>query len=263
MKAPEPKKVGLKQGTEVPLILAMNLEAGASKQGTVVPFIVADDVKGDDGSTVIAKGAIGYGQVVWSRSEGTLSAMMNQPARLDVRLDYVVAKDGQKVKLEAEPGKGDDAYEFTRANTGKIGESGTAEQAWSNPDKQKAMTTLLQLIERSKQSDLANDPQTAEVLDRLSKDLNLSYGRLDPKSKERVSSLLGSVGNGEVTLEGLARAALPEVNALLELTRVTGFIGKQIGGTLKGRTIRAYVGTPVTAYVRTDQTITVMPEDVK
>lgn len=262
-KAPEPKKVSLKQGVEIPLVLAANLQAGSSKQGSVVPFIIAEDVKSDDGTVVIAKGAVGYGQVVWSRSEGTLSALMDKPARLDVRLDYVTSIDGQKVKIESEPGKGDEAYEFTRANTGKIGESAAAEQAWSDPDKQKAMTTLMQLIERSKKSDLANDPQTAELLDKLSKDLNLSYSGLETKSKERVSSLLGSVGNGDVSLDRLARAALPEVTALLELTKVTGFIGKQIGGALKGRTIRAYVGTPVSAYARTDQTFTIMPEEAK
>jgi len=262
-KAPEPKKVSLKQGVEIPLVLAANLEAGASKQGTVVPFIVTEDVIGDDGTVVVTKGAVGYGQVVWSRSEGTLSAMMNKPARLDIRLDYVTSKDGQKVKIEAEQGKGNEAYEFNRDNTGKIGESAAAEQAWSDPEKQKAMTTLMQLIERSKQSDLANDPQTTELLDKLSKDLNLSYGNLETKSKERVSSLLGSVGNGDVSIDRLARAALPEVTALLELTKVTGFIGKQIGGALKGRTIRAYVGTPVTAYTRTDETFTIMPDEAK
>jgi len=260
-KAPQPKKVSLRQGTEVPLLLAANLEAGQSRKGTVVPFLVAQDVRGEDGTPVIAKGALAYGQVVWSRSEGTLSAMMNQPARLDVRLDYVLARDGQKVLLEAEPGKGDSPYEFTRANTGKLADLRTFEQAWSDPDKQKAMTLLMQLIERSKRSDLANDPQTAEVLDQLSKDLGLSYGQLDSNSKERVSSLLGSVGNGEISVDRMARAALPEVAALLELTRVTGFIGRQIGGALKGRTIRAYVGTPVAAFVRADQTVTVPSEE--
>ena len=260
-RAPEPRTISLSEGIEIPLILARNIEAGKDAKGTTVPFIVSQDVTAPDQTVVVPKGTVCYGKVIWSRNEGTLSAVMNQPARLDIRIDYVTLKDGQKVNLAIEPGQDTDTYEFTRANTGKVDESPEALQAWSDTEKQKLMTTLIQLIDRSKKSDLSNDPQTDELLTRISKDLNLSYSGLEKGSKERVSSLLGTIGNGELNIDKLAKAALPEITALIELTKLTGFVGKQIGGVLKGRTIKAYMGTPVTVYTKSTQQFTIMPEE--
>jgi multidrug efflux pump subunit AcrA (membrane-fusion protein) len=260
-KKQEPVTVQIAPNTEIPLILARKLEAGTDARGTVVPLMVAENVTSPDGKVLIAKGSFGYGMVMNSRSEGTLSSMLNKPARLEVRLDYVLAKDGQKIEISAEKNTPSEYYSFTRANTGNITALQNVERAWGESKKQEQMLKLMRLISESKYSDMSNDPETDQILTQLSSDLNLKYGNLQKEERDRVSSLLGNIGNGQINETKLSALAVPEISAIIELTKITGYVGQKIGGALKGRTIHAYVGTPLKGYTVKPEAVALNPEE--
>src|SRR5688572_26788030 len=73
------------KGAPVALVLAKQLNAGEAKEGEFVPLLVFEDVK-IAGRTAIPKGTLAEGEVTWSRSEGTLSGLVNTPARLEIKL---------------------------------------------------------------------------------------------------------------------------------------------------------------------------------
>ena len=48
----------LAQGTEVPLILLRQIEAGSTREGALVPFMVGEDVRDAEGNVLIPKGTV-------------------------------------------------------------------------------------------------------------------------------------------------------------------------------------------------------------
>ena len=57
------------------LILLKELHSGGTPQGTIVPFMVDQNVTDSNGNVLVKAGTPAYGEVVWSRREGALSAL--------------------------------------------------------------------------------------------------------------------------------------------------------------------------------------------
>jgi hypothetical protein len=249
---PEPKYGVLSKDVEVPLILIKELQAGADAVGTIVPFMAAEDAVDPAGNVVVRKGAVAYGKVVRSRAEGTLSALVNQPARLEITIFKIEGVDRSEIKLSAVKGGAQtEPLELNRANTGKPDNSQKLDQAWDNEEYQQELRSLAQLIQTSKNSDLSANPATSDLLKKLSTDLDLrsTAGLKDKSDVDKVARMLGQIATGQNDLEALGAASMGQLGAVIELTKVVGYVGNRLGDALKGRTIRAHVGTPLKAYV--------------
>ncbi|HVL39850.1 MAG TPA: hypothetical protein VM328_10720 [Fimbriimonadaceae bacterium] len=247
-----PVRVTLPQGTEVRLLLLAQLEAGQAKVGDRVPFVVAEDVV-VDGRTLISAGAPASGEVVWSRSEGTLSALANQPARLAVKLTEVEMATGAKARLETDG----DAYQFTRANTGGGTTGRVIEDLMRDPDRRQVLEQLAGMFESGSSADLSS-PEAREVLQALAAEMNLprTLELVRRQEMERAESLIARIKEGGSAAAILGGSHLATVAAVGELARLADDVGSRLGRMLRGRTIKAHVGTPVTARVAEDMAIT-------
>lgn len=255
--APAPAKIAtrevtLEAGVEVPLILLRQISAGSTRQGTLVPFMVAEDVKTADGAVAIPKGTIAEGEVTWSRSEGSLGGLMNQPARLAVKFNRTRGAGGETVELCANRDQPEEAYAFTRDNTGlpdarltgelrqKLGESDVAERLDA---------AISGFFETGDASKLDLEADAREWLRQLIRENDMKA--LDD-SLAKGGSDLGRVAK-HIQDGSLTQLAAPDlvlaVTAMQQLGQLAHSLERGLSRTLKGRTIKAYVGTPVTAYV--------------
>jgi len=243
----------LSKGTEVPLILLRPIEAGGSREGLLVPFMVSADVTDEAGHVLIPKGTVAEGEVTWSRSEGTLSGLMNQPARLAVRFNRTRGAGGESVHLCAEIDKPDEAFQFTRENTGLAArfDGPTLDEALSET----VAKSLSEFFASGDPSRLEAETEARKWLIEATKAPGLESARafLDPDAPERAQAddlkrVVKHLQDGTIT-----KLAAPELmlaaNALSELGRLASSVDRSLSAKLKGRTIKAYAGTPVTARV--------------
>ncbi len=87
---------GLEDGTPVKLRLTRNLSSGSDKKGDTVDFEVVEDVS-VDGILVIPRGGIAWATI----TEAEPKRRMGRGGKLDVNIDSVRLKDGEKVPLRA------------------------------------------------------------------------------------------------------------------------------------------------------------------
>ncbi|HZH98190.1 MAG TPA: hypothetical protein VEX38_04400 [Fimbriimonadaceae bacterium] len=243
------KAVSLAPGTELDLMLLTQLDAGSSKEGQQVPLMVVKDIKVDD-EVVIPRGAAAKGKVAWSRSEGTLSALVNRPARLAVSLDEVQAADGAWIKLSAEQSlKPDATYQFTRENTSDIDFREKLSSLWGKQDTQKLLLNIHDAFQSGSEPDYEaiKDPaalkQLAEELKLESTSKLIDQGKLDTANQ-----ILDQVRRGNLVTLAAGDLALA-AGAVVELAHLARAIDGRISRMLKGRTIRAHVGTVIKGYV--------------
>lgn len=249
--------ISLAAGTEVPLTLLRQIEAGDAREGLLVPFMVAADVKDSAGSVLISKGSVTEGEVTWSRSEGTLSGLMNQPARLAVKLKHTRGAGDVTVPLCADRDKPDEAYQFTRENTGKPWERDEFDSMDAGLNEAVARS-LAEFMETGDASRLSADTQAREWLLQATRKPGLEAARayLDPEAPERgqaeeLERVVRHVRDGSITKLAGGEVMLA-VTALQQFGKLAQSVEQSLSGKLKGRTIKAYVGTPVTAYVARD-----------
>ncbi len=81
---PEPKRFILREGTEVKLKFAQDLNSKTAREGDLVNFVVADDVWVGD-TIVVRSGASARGEVSHAESAG----LIGKSGELDVRLNYL------------------------------------------------------------------------------------------------------------------------------------------------------------------------------
>lgn len=246
LKKPQPLVVG----QSVPLILMRQLEAGKDKEGDEVLFIVAQDVKTKDGGIAIAKGAAVKGTIKQSRGENMMSGLTNRPARLAIVFDEVKSVDGQIVDLSADIQATKDAqYSFTRANTGKQDVVAKLEKLSADED---VKTTLQEIQDAFADGKAPNfeDPKAKEALNKISKEFDLkALGQAIAEDRVgEISAVMRSTKDVSSAAQALTSGSLT-VAAVLELANVVGDVGGKLSRVLGGRTIRAYPGTEVTAYI--------------
>lgn len=250
----EPVVSVLAKGVEVPLILLRQIEAGSSREGLLVPFMVAEDVTDEAGQILIEKGAVAEGEVTWSRSEGSLSGLMNQPARLAVRFNRTRAAGEESVHLCADVEKPEEAFQFTRENTGRSEVEGG--QSLEGALNETVAKSLNEFFTTGDPSRLDAETEARQWLIEATKAPGMEAARayLDPEAPERASS--DSLGRVVKHLQDgtITKLAAPELmlaaNALSELGRLASSVDRSLSAKLKGRTIKAYAGTKVTAFVK-------------
>jgi hypothetical protein len=253
--APELKTASLSKGAEVPLILLRQLEAGSTREGTLVPFMVAQDVEGPDGIVVIPKGAVAEGEVSWSRSEGTLSGVLGQPARLEVRILRTRSSGGDSVPLQSDSEDERENFEFNRANTGvpdaKI--SGGGMQGFDSVELEtKALAAIEDFFETGDAQKLNVQDDVREWLYKASEENQMQELRsaMDSGSSD-LTRVIRHVRDGSLT-QLAGSELLLAVHAVTQLGRLAHSVERSLSSKLKGRTIKAYVGTPAKAFVAKD-----------
>lgn len=254
-KSAEPGPIELPAGTRVPLRLLATLEAGRAKEGAPVVLMVAEDVKGADGRVAIRQGALARGEVVWSRSEGTLSGLLGEPARLHVRLDKVLAVDGSELALAADRNDADRPYEFTRANTRPPSQPARLESALQDDEVRQLAEQLAMAYAGEQDTDFLRDEGSRAALNRLAEQLSLNETRrllgAGSQPANRLGSALDLVRRGDIRALAAGDAALG-LAAVGELANVAGQVGSRFSRMLRGRTIRAFAGTEVEAFLAED-----------
>lgn len=244
------KPQSLVQGASVKLVLMRQLEAGKEKEGDEALFLVGEDVKTKDGGIAIAKGATVKAVVSQSRGENMLSGLTNRPARLAVRFADVETVDGQRVGITADI-EGDEKAEhsFTRANTGKQDVVEKLERLSDDPDVKATLAQIQDSFAEGKAPDFS-DPKTKEALSKISKELDLKeLGKAIAEDRAgEIANVMKSTRNVGDAAKFLTSGSVT-VGAVLELANVVGDVGGKLSRVLAGRTIRAYPGTEVIAFI--------------
>lgn len=259
-------KAKLPASTPVRLVLLSDLAAGRSKVGERVIFLVGEDVRSSDRLIAIPKGSLAEGEVAWSRSEGMLSAAMNRPARLTVKLLSLRLPGGGTVPLSAAPdGKSDEPYAFDRGNT-QIQRVADEVAEMVKGAEQSAVETLAQSLDTFLQTGdagaLNSSEASREALSRIlqapefDKARSLMANGNPEKSAEPLSRLIREARGGSVASLAAPELALA-LGALQEFGKLVGSIDAGLGRVFRGRTLRAHPGTDVQAYLASDFEVSV------
>lgn len=247
----------LKQGTEIKLALMQTLESGVDDEGDHVGLIVTEPVVDANGHVIVAKGAIAEGKVVASRREDTMGALTNRPARLSITVDSVYGVDGSKVLISADSdGNPSEGFQFNRANTGRPEvSSAKLDEMMKDPKNEEDLKKLGELFVKKGSVD-PNSPEAKDLVDRLSKNLQLpNLESVTGKGQtDQVTGLLSSIRSG-MKIGG----SLNAVGAVMELANVAGDVGSRLSRIMHGRNIKAYAGQPMTAKVVSDTKIAISP----
>jgi len=257
--APETTLKALPRGQSIPLVLATNLNAGEAKEGQEVALLVAEDVK-VDGQIVIPKGTPAKGEVSWSRSEGTLSGMMGQPARLEVKIKELELSQ-ESLQLATDENEPSKPYSFTRSNTGN---SVTPHLGVDHLLKEEATRQVLEKLDKAFNGESVdlNSDEGKKALIEIARQSGLSDTQklLDSGKGDigQLQDVISRLQRGDVS--GLAKGDLSlSLNSVLELANLVGGLGDRLSRTLKGRTIHASAGTPVTAFAAESKSLPAVP----
>lgn len=242
----------VRAGTPVHLILAKQLNAGDTKQGEFVPLLVADDVL-VDGRIAIPKGSLATGKVTWSRSEGTLSGLMNQPARLEITLESL-RLNGDSIGLAADPSDSNKPFAFGRDNTGRPPSDDAKIESVLKDELNRQLAEKITELFDGKSPDLST-PESQVALERIAGEMGLQNTQnLIEGGKANVGQIASTIERlqrGDIS--SLARGDLSlSLGTVMELADLAGGLGSRISRSLKGRTIRAYPGTRVEAFIASD-----------
>jgi hypothetical protein len=235
------------------------LESGVTDKDASVALMVADDVKDAKGIVVVRKGTPAKAKVTWSRREGTLSGLVNQPARLQIDLQSISTVDGQSVDLSAAKEK-DEEFDLTRGNTGKTPIAEKLEQLAKDPSKEQVLRQIETMFKEGKAPDLTQ-PEGKAQFAQIVKDMGLeqTHKLVEEGQMGKAQELVSRIREG-ATLTALATGGtLAAAGAVLELANVAGHVGSRFGRILHGRNIKAYVGTPVPAFVQKAVVVKVPP----
>ncbi len=221
--APKPPVVvTLAAGTPVSVVLLEALESGKTEEGHRFPVAVIADVKDRQGHVLIPAGAVGEGEVVWSRRGTTMGAVSNEPARLAVTLSHVYAASLERVDIRQEG----DRYEFKRESM-----KSALPKLASEVNMSSEQIVVLQRFE-----ELGLRGMTAEDWQKL---------------HQPPATALDKVFDGSVK-----RIGLRDLTASLEVSSLAGTLFDRVGRMLKARQVVAPVGTIVEANVVSQVQIT-------
>ncbi|RYG23479.1 hypothetical protein EON82_13910 [bacterium] len=235
---PAPKKVTLAAGTPVKLVLFDELTSGGSEKGAEVRLALAEPLSG---LPILCPASAIVSQ---SRTEGTLGALLNQPARLAIQIKSLKTPAGEEIPLAVDT-KGETEYELNRANTGR------PEPPEGDVPDEALQMSIRELVQKGQTQGL-DAKQVAELAKRLQLAETAKLAETDKLNE--VQGLIQAVRSG-TNLATLVTGGA--AGAAMELVRVAGDTCARVGKKLGGRNIRAYPGTTVTAYVAKDTSVTV------
>jgi hypothetical protein len=241
-------------GTPIKLTLLRPLESGKTRVHSNVPFAVTEDVVGSDGAVLLPKGSYAVGTVTASRAEGPLSAtVLDRPARLIIRFDYVFDADNEPIPLLADLKKDSATHSLSREYTSMQLKE---DQALALALKQKRHRELLEKLVHTLSNEGFNPSAEDEaVLLQLLESLEMrDTTEVVRQGKLReLLTLMRNLANARTTKTLIGNtsfkvvpSALNAVSEVVKLgTRGVGFLKSK----LKGRNIRAYPGCDFTVYV--------------
>src|SRR5688500_17851987 len=137
-KAVEVQTSKLEKGTKIKAVLLKELTSGGTNEGAEVPTMVSEDVKDAAGKVLVPRGTPVAGKITWSRTEGTLGSLTNNPARLKFKFIGGKTADGKDFKLSAKS-DADEEFELNRDNTGRNEASEQLEALASDKANDKAL----------------------------------------------------------------------------------------------------------------------------
>jgi hypothetical protein len=237
-----------------------NLESGRSKEGSPVSLMVAADVKDTAGHVVIPRGALATGSVKWSRGQNTLGALSNRPPRLTINVESTEAVTGDAVLLSADgPDVEDEAIAFTRSNTGKQVDTAKLEALLKDPATSKSLEKLAQMFSEGDTNGFEDTPEAKEALAKVADELGLNETKrvVEGNELDKINSLMSGLRKGGAVATLASGGGTAALAAVTELAGVAGEVGDRLGGMLKGRSIKAYAGTPVKAKTKAPVSVTV------
>lgn len=242
----------IEDGLEVPLVLVTPLDSGGAKEGQEVKMVVPEDVKGKNGRVVIKQGAIATAKVTKSRGATLLSALSNEPARLEVQLVSVEAANGKTVALRS--AKTGQSYEFNQENTRFESKLNVVDAA-GDPGAREVVVGMANRIITGQQMSDKDRAKADEQLNDLAKKYGLSSTQALLKEKggsgtraSDVAGIIQSVQKGDLKgLTGLDVALAAK--AAGEIVDLGSGIDSSLRGIFKGNNIHAKVGLPMKAYV--------------
>lgn len=246
-----PKRVALPADTPVSLVLLDTLESGGSKVGDMVHLIVSRDVTAPSGEIVIPKGSKATGKVTWSRSQSVVSAFANEPARLAIKLDTIVTREGDSVPLKVDTGSD---YHLTRENTGRTNFLDKLQQIWSSPEERAKLDKVVDSLKKG--VDLSDSGQR-NTLSQNARDLGLD-ALADTLSGDKWKDLQSTADDLKTQVDDIRKLSGGELlMAAMQYQTLLGNLGSTLEGAVKGRNIRAFPGTEVPAKVAGTQSLRV------
>jgi hypothetical protein len=203
----------------------------------------------DDNRVLVPRGAVAYGRVAWSRAAGAVSKFLNEPARLAISIDRTVSTDGKTVYLRATNTKDNEPFHFTGENTGVERASEELEKVLADETSKKALEEMLGGLSGK---DMGSSDIIAALAGRLN--LNATKQLAEANSLKDLVGVLKGIAAGQVTRVATGHALLI-IDSIGELAGIRKSVGDRISGLFKGRNIKAFPGTPVTAYVAEKQLV--------
>lgn len=237
VETPKPKMARLEAGAPVNLVLLEPLESGKSAEGTKFKMALSADVKGSDGSIVIPAGSIAEGEVVWSRRGRVEAAIVNQPARLAIKVTKALAQSGVEVDLKT----AERQYEFKSENT----HVAPLSLQLSAPLSEEQRSALQNLSDNGLAA--LDDPKVRQALGTLP-----IQGKAQNKGKDPITSLGEKVASGRFD-----RIGSQELMSLTTVSNVADSVLDKLGRMLTAHQVYAPVGTPIPAFVAHETTITI------
>jgi hypothetical protein len=137
----------------------------------------------------------------------------------------------------------DDRYHFTGDNTGFERASDELEKILADEASKKSLQQMLEGL-------AGIDMGDSKIVTMLAERLNLgSMKKLaETNSLNDLVGALKGIAAGELTRIATGQTTLV-IEAIAELAGIRKTVGDRISGLFKGRNIKAFPGTPVTAYV--------------
>ncbi|MES1228264.1 MAG: hypothetical protein ABUL72_06295 [Armatimonadota bacterium] len=251
----KPKVLTLSTGTTLPLILVDSLSSGGAKEGQEVTLLTTEDIKLGK-QVILERGTKVIAEVTKSRGATAMTAVANQPARLEITLKPVTMKDGKTIKIKGSDGP---LYAFTQANTKGRKDASKIDRLWETPEGRSALESL-----KSSTTDGGLKMPDPESLKKVADAVGLEKTRKflnAPRSDQALSpdKLLGALSKGDMmTLTGVDQVL--GVQALGEIAYVGKAVDDKLRGIFKGNNIEAPIGTPVLVKTAEPYQITIEPE---
>lgn len=251
----EPKAVAtvVPKGAEVQLATLKTITSGGTPVGERVPLAVVEDVKDEQGRTVISAGAIAWARVTRSRRATTFTAIANQPARLEIQFESTSAVDGSTVPLCVNVEEPEASLPLSRKDSSLDRAETGLKSLLSDPKVEQALMQFAQMLESGEKPDLLDDAIRSAV-DRATAGAQVP----DEQSVERLSELLKRVRSGNVSNLAPSEVLLAIATAQ-QVVRLVDQAGDKIAGMLKGANIKIWAGTPLTARVSSETPVTLRP----
>ncbi len=251
--AQKPIATAVPSGAGVRLALLSTLTSGGSPVGERVPLAVLDDVKDEQGRTVIPAGTIAWAKVTRSRGATTFTAIANQPARLEIQFEATSAVDGSSVPLCVNVEEPEAPLSLTRSDSSREGAETGLKSLLADPKVEQALMQFAQMLESGEKPDLLDDA-IRSALDQATTGAQVP----DEQSVERLSELLKQARSGNVSNLAPSEVLLAIATAQ-QVVRLVDQAGDKVAGMLKGANIKIWAGTLLTARVAQETPVTLRP----